>query len=301
MGYNCLIKGVFSGLNWTFFNVGLNWTDTVSGRAFVKIAPSNANCVYAGDSYYGEFGSNIIWRTINGGSNWNTITMPYTLERFSNFCVNPNDQNEVWLTYGGFTDGYKVYYSNNGGTSWTNISGSLPNVPVNCIIYANDDARTGDALYLATDIGVFYRDNELGDWVPFSTGLPVVEVTDLEINEANGLLRAGTYGRGIWQTSLYTAACPANENFTTNSHPHSQPAFVSVTNSITSIAVIEGAGAHIQYKAGVGVTLNPGFRIDGSNGAKFVAYTGPCPGGGVPPGYTAPTMNGLSGYLLENR
>ena len=55
------------------------------------------------------------------------------------------------------------------------------------------------------------------------------------------------------------------------------------------------------FKAGVSVTLNPGFRIDGSNGAKFVAYTGPCPGGGVPPGYAAPTMNGLSGYLIENK
>ena len=71
---------------------------------------------------------------------------------------------------------------------------------------------------------------------------------------------------------------------------------------ITSIAIIEGAGAHIQYKAGVGVTLNPGFRIDGSNGSKFVAYIGPCPGGGIPPAYNyAPTMNGLSGYLLENK
>ncbi len=302
LGYNSLIKGVFSGLSWTFFNVGLNWSDTVSGEDLVKIAPSNSNCVYAGDSYYGTSHSKIIWRTINGGNNWNPITIPYDLERFSNLCINPNDQDEIWLTYGGFSDGYKVFYSADGGASWDNVSGSLPNVPVNCVIYANDDSRTGDALYIGTDIGVFYRDNTLGDWIPYSTGLPVAEVTDLEISEASGLLRAGTYGRGIWQTSLYSASCPSNANFITNSHPPSTPAFVSVTNSITSIAIIEGAGAHIQYKAGVGVTLNPGFRIDGSNGAKFVAYTGPCPGGGIPPAYyTAPTMNGLSGYLLENK
>jgi hypothetical protein len=42
-------------------------------------------------------------------------------------------------------------------------------------------------------------------------------------------------------------------------------------------------------------------RIDGSTGAKFISYLGPCPGGGVPPGYTAPTMNGLSGYLIGNK
>lgn len=299
LGYNSVIKAVYSGFNWTFFNVGLNWSDTVSGEDLIKIAPSNSNCVYAGDSYYGTFKSNIIWRTVNGGASWSPITIPFNLERFSNLCINPNDQDEVWLTYGGFSAGYKVFYSNDGGFNWDNITGSLPNVPANCIIYANDNPGSGDALYIGTDIGVFYRDNRLGDWIPFSTGLPVAEVTDLDISEASGLLRAGTYGRGIWQTSLYSSSCPINENFITNSHPPSEPAFVSVTNTITSTAVIKGVGANIQYKAGVGITLNTGFRVDGSNGAKFIAYIGPCPGGGVPPGYTAQTMNGLRGYLLE--
>ena len=302
LGYKPLIKAVFSGLNWTFFDIGVNSDDTVSGRTFVKLAPSNLNVIYAGDHSYDSLATRKLWRTTNGGVSWTNLPIPYAAEPFSNLCINPNDTDEIWLTYGGFSDGYKVYHSTNGGTRWNNVSGSLPNVPVNCIMYANDNPETGDALYVGTDIGVFYRDNSLGDWIPFSTGLPVAEVTDIDISEASGLLRAGTYGRGIWQTSLYTASCPANANFTTNSHPPSEPAFVSVTNGITSIAIIEGAGAHIQYKAGVGVTLNPGFRIDGSNGAKFVAYTGPCPGGGIPPGYyTAPTMNGLSGYLLENK
>ena len=57
--------------------------------------------------------------------------------------------------------------------------------------------------YIGTDIGVFYRDNILGDWIPFSNGLPVVEVTDLEIQVSSGKLRAGTYGRGMWETALY--------------------------------------------------------------------------------------------------
>ena len=58
------------------------------------------------------------------------------------------------------------------GKTWTNISGSLPNVPVNCIVYDDNNGSPNDALYIGTDIGVFYRDNTLGDWVPFSTRLP---------------------------------------------------------------------------------------------------------------------------------
>ncbi len=299
LGYMPVVKGSFNGSSWTFSAIGIKPLDTVSGKTVLNVAPSNASVIYAGDNNYN--GLQKLWRTINGGTSWQILVVPYSVQPFTRLTINPVDPNEIWLTYGGFSAGSKVFHSENGGTIWNPYTGSLPNVPINCIVYDDNNGRPDDALYIGTDIGVFYRDNTLGDWIPFSNGLPVVEVTDLEISKSSGLLRAGTYGRGIWQTSLYTSNCLVNENFTTNSHPPSEPAFVSVTNTITSTAIIKGVGANIQYKAGNGVILNPGFRIDGSIGAKFIAYTGPCPGGGVPPGYTTATMNGTSGYLIENK
>ncbi|MFM9910890.1 MAG: WD40/YVTN/BNR-like repeat-containing protein [Chitinophagaceae bacterium] len=299
LGYMPVVKGSFNGSSWTFTAIGIKPLDTVSGKTVLNVAQSNANVIYAGDNNYN--GLQKLWRTINGGTSWQILVVPYSVQPFTRLTINPVDPNEIWLTYGGFSAGSKVFHSENGGTIWNPYTGSLPNVPINCIVYDDNNGRPDDALYIGTDIGVFYRDNTLGDWIPFSNGLPVAEVTDLEISKSSGLLRAGTYGRGIWQTSLYTANCPINENFTANSHPPSKPAFISVTNTITSVAVINGVGANVQYKAGNGVTLNPGFRINGSNGAKFISYIGPCPGGGVPLGYAAPIMNGLSGYLIENK
>jgi hypothetical protein len=44
------------------------------------------------------------------------------------------------------------------------------------------------------------------DWVPYQNGLPNVIVNDLEISYNDNKLWAGTYGRGLWKTDLYTGA-----------------------------------------------------------------------------------------------
>lgn len=98
-----------------------------------------------------------------------------------------------------------VFYSGNKGATWTDISGSLPFIPVNCIVC--DESSYLDALYIGTQTGVFYRDLELGDWILFNTGLPAVDVRELEIykgtNYSNRKIKAATYGRGLWSSDLY--------------------------------------------------------------------------------------------------
>ena len=78
---------------------------------------------------------------------------------------------------------------------------NLPALPVNCIVYqggANDD------LYIGTDIGVYYKDNTMTEWVPFNNGLPNVIVNELEIHYSEGTISAATYGRGVWESPLNT-------------------------------------------------------------------------------------------------
>jgi xyloglucan-specific exo-beta-1,4-glucanase len=82
-------------------------------------------------------------------------------------------------------------------TPGKNISGSLPNVPVNTIVYEHGSEHR---VYIGTDIGVFYRDDYFDDWLPYMTGLPNVMVHELEINYTSQKLVAATYGRGIWQS-----------------------------------------------------------------------------------------------------
>jgi photosystem II stability/assembly factor-like uncharacterized protein len=288
-----LVTRVVAG-SFAFSNIG---SGQISGRTFIKTARGNANRIYAGDNDWG--GANRIMTTTNMGSSWTEIlydasnAIPIT-----DLAFNADNGNELWVTYGGYGS-KKVEYSNNGGDTWTDISGSLPRVPINCIVFDDNNGSPAGAVYIGTDIGVFYRDHTLGDWVPFSNALPVVEVTDLEIHEADGTLRAATYGRGIWETSLYSV-CPFSRLLSTANTSYARPYYFQVSNDISSEAWHFGSGTNVFYKAGVEIVLTPGFHAQGATDNVFEAAIGPC-GGGVPT--TAPLRATqpvpLKGFLVR--
>ena len=109
------------------------------------------------------------------------------------------------LVYLGFNN--KVWRSDDLGLSWTDISGTLPDVRVNSLCYDLD----GAGLYAGTDRGIYFRADSMADWVDFSAGLPLtVRVTEVELYPGSGpsdppRLRAGTYGRGMWESDRYGA------------------------------------------------------------------------------------------------
>jgi photosystem II stability/assembly factor-like uncharacterized protein len=138
------------------------------------------------------------YRTKDRAANWDLLTIP-TNKQITNIEINPTNPEKLWISCSGYSKGDKVYYSSNGGNTWVNISGSLPNVPVNCIKYQKGYYNR---IYVGTDIGVFYRDDYHSDWVSFNNGFPNVCVMDLQIQESINYLYAGTFGRGLWSTPL---------------------------------------------------------------------------------------------------
>lgn len=59
-----------------------------------------------------------------------------------------------------------------------------------------------EVLFAGTDLGV-YRSVDGGDsWSRFGQGLPMVAVTDLYLAPDGKLIRAATYGRGVWEAPL---------------------------------------------------------------------------------------------------
>ena len=147
--------------------------------------------------------TSIYKRTANG--NWIDIS-PDSANTWeasvTSIAVNPTNDSEVWVTYGGFNDyntNKKVYKTTDGGTTWANYSEGLQNFPVHEIIYQKG---SNNMLYIATDLGVFYRDATMNEWKCFNEGLPPVIVTGLSINYCSGTIYAATYGRGIWSTDI---------------------------------------------------------------------------------------------------
>jgi photosystem II stability/assembly factor-like uncharacterized protein len=206
---------------WKTTNRGDSWTSasqvlssTVKLRS-LAIAPSSPNVLYAADL------SNM-WKTSDGGvTNWTSITLPSISNSITYITVKNNDPNYLWMTVGGYTDGSKVFESTNGGSTWTNISAGLPNLPVMCLVYYKT-ATDRNVLFAGTDVGVYVKDGS-NNWASYSTGLPNVVVSELEIYYGSGTprLRAGTFGRGLWETTIESALPVEISAFTGSFKGHS--------------------------------------------------------------------------------
>ena len=84
-----------------------------------------------------------------------------------------------------------LWKTSNGGATWTDVSGSLPDVPVNDIVIS------GGRLVLGTDLGTVVSSVDRATWYRLGGNLPYTTVMDLHLGP-DGQLYAATHGRGIW-------------------------------------------------------------------------------------------------------
>lgn len=141
-----------------------------------------------------------VWMTGNGGADWSEITQGLPALAITSLNISPYNPRELWVTLSGYNAGEKIYHSTDAGTNWINFSEGLPNVPVNSLAHQkNSDA----AMYAGTDLGVYFRKHGMQEWVPLNNGLPNVIVNDLEIQYSHNRILAGTYGRGLWYSTIY--------------------------------------------------------------------------------------------------
>jgi len=93
-----------------------------------------------------------------------------------------------------------VWQSLNGGTTWTDVSGNLPDMPIRWAIYHPDNA---DKVMLATEVGVWATDNINAVnvvWTQQTSGMPNVRVDMLDMRTDNDKVVAGTHGRTMFTT-----------------------------------------------------------------------------------------------------
>jgi len=204
---NTLFAG-FSNI-WMSTNQGGNWTQisafssTSSRITSLVVDPLNDQVLYA-------CWKDSIWMTSNQGGNWKNITagLPVSVAALTGIALDPNNSNHAWVTFSGYVDTAKVFQTYDGGTTWTNISTGLQNLPVDCIVF---QTNSHSGMYIGTDCGVYYRDTLLNSWISYNTGLPNVMVNDLKIVDGGTNLLAGSYGRGAWESPVYSVSTGVND------------------------------------------------------------------------------------------
>lgn len=192
-------------------------------------------------------------------------------EDVSGLYVDPHDltAQTVYVTISGFDTASgqteQVYWTTNGGTSWTAIGSNLPNSPANAIVVDPQDPNT---VYVATDTGVYVTRAvstcaTTACWSVYGTGLPLAPVTTLVATPASlpsPTLTAGTYGRGVWQIPLATAGVPETVATIT-------PA--SLTYASTTVGVASASQTVTLKNTGSATLTVSGVTMTGGRGGGF--------------------------------
>ncbi len=163
------------------------------GSSFaIHVAPADPS----GSIIWAASGGNI-FRTFDQGTTWvkQTSSLSSTI---TGITSNPNDASKVFACA---TGGKHFFVSSDSGKTFTTPATNFPNIPCWAIAVHPTDGR----LFIGTEKGVLWSDDNGVTWYPVMTGLPYVMVTQLKVRGTNDdKLLAGTYGRGMFWLDLTT-------------------------------------------------------------------------------------------------
>ncbi|MGB6023773.1 MAG: hypothetical protein WBG40_01080, partial [Candidatus Sulfotelmatobacter sp.] len=225
-----------------------------------------------------------------GGSSINPNQFP-----ISSVAIDSSDPtgNTAYVTVMGFTavpgqvgPGH-VWQTTNAGTNWIDFTGTganaLPDSPANAVVID----PIAHVVYVGTDVGVFQSSTNTPAWTelgPSSSSqqsgfLPNVAVTALALFNSGGqnLLRASTYGRGVWQFNLI-----ATPDFQIAVSNNPLTAFVGTTPIFNgTVTAVNGYNIPVALSCTAGSTSppspctpNPPSFTPASTGTAFSIATG---------------------------
>jgi hypothetical protein len=139
----------------------------------------------------------------NFGGTWHQLSMTGLPNRYiAGLTVDPTNPAHAYAVFNGFSRHWipgggigHVFETTNGGQSWVDISGNLPDIASDALVLSHGH------LALATDGGVYTAQEGQSyatSWSRLGIGLPDASVDDLTAGP-NGYVYAATHGRGIWR------------------------------------------------------------------------------------------------------
>ena len=274
-------------------------TGTAQNSGSPMLYAGLAGTADGGNNFGGHVFVNTSANTATASTAWTDVTTsPVTNDagvRFntrgfdiSSIAVDPHDATgrTVYATVMGFGVAH-VYRSTNAGGSWVNVSANLPDAPANSVAVDPNDAGI---VYVAMDTGVYATTSIAACvstvagtvsncWSVLGSALPNAPVTALVASQGfampgsatNGVLRAATYGRGVWQLPLLTAGqavtasaglSPSALSFGTRAvATTSASQTITLTNTGSAPLVIANVSASASFSETdtcAGTTLAPG-------------------------------------------
>ena len=182
-----------------------------SGPRWAAIKAPTGNFISAIAIAHGD--SDLVWvghidgaifKTINGTASapiWQRIDTngptPLLARRYcTRIVIDPSDKQTVYVCFGGYGAG-NLWKTTDGGATWRDISGPLPDVPIRTI--AIHPSRRA-FLYAGSEIGIFASEDGGSTWSPGNEGPTNCSVD--ELFWLNKKLVCTTHGRGMFTIDL---------------------------------------------------------------------------------------------------
>ncbi len=126
----------------------------------------------------------------------------------SDIIVHPTDAAIAYVSFFRSSGG-RVFKTVNSGILWADVTGTLPSgVRATALAVDWDDEPPG--LYVGSGAGVWVSLDEGVTWVKDGVDLPNVNIGDLVIDPVRREITAGTYGRGVWRSTLPLLCVPVS-------------------------------------------------------------------------------------------
>jgi len=138
----------------------------------------------------------------DSGTDWEDRTGILPQRYITDVLADKRDPATAYVTLSGYNldeTNPHIFRTTDYGASWTDISGNMPDVPVNSIIIDYDKDST---LYIGTDAGIFFTLNLGTNWMVLGTDLPNSPVFDINCHQPTKKLVAGTHGRSLFEFDL---------------------------------------------------------------------------------------------------
>lgn len=149
----------------------------------------------------------LVYVSRNGGESWKAVTPRGLPERafINDIEASRHNANAAFVVADNHKTGdYRplVFETGDGGRSWKDISGDLPDGVIAWSIQ-QDHVEAG-LLFLGAENGVYVSVDGGGHWQKLSKGVPTIPFRDLALQRRDNDLVAASFGRGIYVLDDYS-------------------------------------------------------------------------------------------------
>ncbi len=202
IGSHMVYKSTNRAASWTRISDDLTNGDAGAWNyaTITSLAASKLN----GDIIWAGTDDGNVWVTSNGGAGkaWTKVSDNLPVRWVTSVATDPFDAHTAYVSFSGLRyHDYEphLFKTTDLGTTWEDISGNLPDLPVNIIVIDPDNKGT---FYVATDAGVFVSYDAGSSWETLGNGMPTVPVLDLNLHQPTRTLLAATFGRSQYKIKL---------------------------------------------------------------------------------------------------